>query len=371
MNVVFRVDASIQIGTGHVMRCLTLADELQRQGHRCRFISRDQQGHLGELITSKGFAFDLLSIPEGAHIDVRDEEGTEHADWLGVTWQVDAVQTLEVLESIEVDWLVVDHYALDARWEKLLAVVVKRILVIDDLADRNHECDLLLDQNLGRQEADYIQRVPAYCRKLIGSRYALLRPEFAKFREASLQRRVKPQLKRILISLGGVDATNITGKVLNALTDSTLPIETEVDIIMGAYAPYLEEVRSHATLLPFRTTVSVNVTDMAERMYLADLSIGAAGSTSWERCCLGLPAILVILADNQVSGARALNAWGAAILIGHSAKSLQSCLSASLILLSASEALQRMSNAAAKVTVGDGVDRVVDSLAEVTGYMNE
>jgi UDP-2,4-diacetamido-2,4,6-trideoxy-beta-L-altropyranose hydrolase len=371
MNVVFRVDASVQIGTGHVMRCLTLADELRHQGHQCRFISRDHQGHLGELIASKGFAFDLLSIPEGANIDCWDDGDTAHAHWLGVTWQVDAEQSLAALESVEVDWLVVDHYALDARWEMRLAVVVKNILVIDDLADRSHECDLLLDQNLGRQEADYNQRVPAYCRRLIGPRYALLRAEFAKLREVSRQRRLKPQLKRILISLGGVDATNITGRVLNALAESDLPVETELDIVMGASAPYLEEVRRQAVRLPFRTTVSVDVTDMAERMYSADLSIGAAGSTSWERCCLGLPTVLVILADNQVSGARALHTWGAAIAIDHTTEALETDLSASLIVLSGSKALQRMSNAAAEVTVGDGVGRVVDALAEVAGDMNE
>ena len=371
MLVAFRADASVQIGTGHVMRCLTLADELRHQGHQCRFISRDHQGHLGELIASKGFAFDLLSIPEGANIDCWDDGDTAHAHWLGVTWQVDAEQTLAALESVEVDWLVVDHYALDARWEMRLAVVVKNILVIDDLADRSHECDLLLDQNLGRQEADYNQRVPAYCRRLIGPRYALLRAEFAKLREVSRQRRLKPQLKRILISLGGVDATNITGRVLNALAESDLPVETELDIVMGASAPYLEEVRRQAVRLPFRTTVSVDVTDMAERMYSADLSIGAAGSTSWERCCLGLPTVLVILADNQVSGARALHTWGAAIAIDHTTEALEIDLSASLIVLSGSKALQRMSNAAAEVTVGDGVGRVVDALAEVAGDMNE
>ena len=369
--VVFRVDGSLVIGSGHIMRCLTLAVELSRKGCRCIFICRNHEGHLATLVCSKGFELILLetSIDESSG-ETRDALVT-HSDWLGVPWQEDSRQTREVLSQFSVDWLIVDHYALDFRWERSVIDLVGRVMVIDDLADRSHECDLLLDQNLGRQEADYNQRVPAYCRRLIGPRYALLRTEFAKLREVSRQRRLKPQLKRILISLGGVDATNITGRVLNALAESDLPVETELDIVMGASAPYLEEVRRQAVRLPFRTTVSVDVTDMAERMYSADLSIGAAGSTSWERCCLGLPTVLVILADNQVSGARALHTWGAAIAIDHTTEALETDLSASLIVLSGSKALQRMSNAAAEVTVGDGVGRVVDALAEVAGDMNE
>ena len=364
MNVVFRVDASVQIGTGHVMRCLTLADELRHQGHQCRFISRDHQGHLGGFITRKGFALDLLSIPDVPDVpdvDCRDGGETAHAHWLGVNWQIDAEQTLAALESIEVYWLVVDHYALDARWEKRLAVVVKRILVIDDLADRSHECDLLLDQNLGRQEADYDQRVPAHCIRLIGPRYALLRPEFTKRREASLQRLVKPKLKRILISLGGVDANNTSGKVLSALSDSTLPIITELDIIMGATSPHLEEVRKQAAQLPFQATVNVNVNDMAERMCRADISIGAAGSTSWERCCLGLPSIMVILAENQRAIGNALEQNGCAHLIVENriADDLGPLLSS---LMKSGAELEKLANNAMRVCDGEGCSRLVSEM---------
>jgi UDP-2,4-diacetamido-2,4,6-trideoxy-beta-L-altropyranose hydrolase len=346
------------------MRCLTLADELRHQGHQCRFISRDHQGHLGGFITRKGFALDLLSIPDVPDVpdvDCRDGGETAHAHWLGVNWQIDAEQTLAALESIEVYWLVVDHYALDARWEKRLAVVVKRILVIDDLADRSHECDLLLDQNLGRQEADYDQRVPADCERLIGPRYALLRPEFAKRREASLQRLVKPKLKRILISLGGVDANNTSGKVLSALSDSTLPIITELDIIMGATSPHLEEVRKQAAQLPFQATVNVNVNDMAERMCRADISIGAAGSTSWERCCLGLPSIMVILAENQRAIGNALEQNGCAHLIVENriADDLGPLLSS---LMKSGAELEKLANNAMRVCDGEGCSRLVSEM---------
>jgi UDP-2,4-diacetamido-2,4,6-trideoxy-beta-L-altropyranose hydrolase len=312
--VVFRADASVQIGTGHIMRCLTLADELTRQGHECRFICREHEGHLGELISSKGYELTMLRADCGTKLDSLGNGNTTYADWLGASWQQDAEQAVEALTPLSADWLIVDHYALNAGWEQKVAKAVGRIMVIDDLADRNHECALLLNQNLGRNASDYDTLVPQDCQRLIGPEYALLRPEFAELRERSLKRRARPELKRILIFLGGVDRTNVTGQVLYALAETALPKDTHLDIIMGSAAPYLNEVRQQAARLPFKATVSVNVSDMAERMCLADLAIGGVGSTSWERCCLGLPAFLVVLADNQRPAANALSASGAAII---------------------------------------------------------
>ena len=314
MKVVFRADASVQIGTGHIMRCLTLADELTRQGHECRFICREHEGHLGELVSRKGYELTRLHAGGSTKLDSSGNGNTAYADWLGASWQQDAEQTIEALAPFEADWLVVDHYVLGARWEQQVSKAVGQIMVIDDLADRNHKCALLLDQNLGRSPSDYDGLVPQDCLRLIGPEYALLRPEFSELRERSLKRRAQPELKRILISLGGVDRTNVTGQVLEALAATELPKDTHVDIVMGAAAPYLEEISQQAARLPFKATVNVNVSDMAERMCLADLSIGAVGSTSWERCCLGLPAVLVVLADNQKSAAKALRDSGAAII---------------------------------------------------------
>lgn len=368
MKLVFRADASVRIGTGHVMRCLTLATEFARLGHQCVFICRDHPGHLGDMIASKGFELHLLTNAECT--EAPDADGS-YAQWLGVPWQQDAKQTLDVLAALSANWLIVDHYALDVRWEREVAVAVGQIAVIDDLADRDHECALLLDQNLGRKAADYDHRVPDDCVRLIGPRYALLRPEFARLRERSIQRRQHPELNRILISLGGVDRTNVTSQVLQALAHTTLEGEIELDIVMGAAAPHLDDVREQAAKMPYKSTVSVNVDDMAERMCLADISIGAAGSTSWERCCLGLPAILVILAENQVSGTRALEAYGAAVAIGCTPEAIKLSLPASLAKLSEPETLQRMSSAAALVTAGDGVDRICAALMEIDGGRND
>lgn len=365
MLVVFRADASIQIGTGHVMRCLTLADELTRQGQECRFICREHSGHLGDLINSKGYGLTLLPPPPDQPLQQTNSASDDYARWLGVPWQEDANQTLDAISTLKKPyWLVVDHYALDAKWERMLSSTVSRIMVIDDLANRPHECALLLDQNLGRVKSDYDGLLPAECQRLIGARYALLRPEFAALREQSLSRRKIPELKRILISLGGVDRANVTGQVLTALARSSLPAGTELDIVMGASAPYLDEVRQQAAQLPFKATVSVNVKDIAERMYFADLSIGAPGGTSWERCCLGVPAVLVILAENQLSGAKALEAVGAAIMISESAL-VEALLPLICTELSNSSKLVSMCKAAADITEGQGVLYVVGVMGTI------
>lgn len=367
MDIAFRVDASLQIGTGHVMRCLTLADELSRHGHQCQFICREHEGHLGDLIASKGYELNLLPVSRSDGQLPYDLKDT-HADWLGVPWQLDADHTLQVLSSLklEADWLVIDHYALDYRYEKQVRPYVSRIMVIDDLADRAHDCDLLLDQNLGRNEADYQDLVPDYCFLLISPRYALLRPEFSEWRAYSLKRRTTPQLKRLLITMGGVDKDNATSLVLETLKGFQLPEDCRIDVVMGAKAPWLGKVREITTQMPWLTEVSVNVEDMAQRMADADLAIGAAGSTAWERCCLGLPAILVVLADNQMSGTKALEAIGAAVTIADP-ESIREGLPPALIKVSLPETLQRMSHAAAEVTDGKGASIIVTTMMAMTG----
>lgn len=363
MKVAFRADASVQIGTGHVMRCLTLADELTRQGHECWFVCRKHQGHLGDLITSKGFNLTLLSArtdtasnPENGHPDY-------YSQWLGVPWEEDARQTLEAISPLNPYWLVVDHYALDAEWERALANAVGNIMVIDDLADRPHQCELLLDQNLGRVASDYDGLLPEHCQRLMSPRYALLRPEFGECRDRSLKRRQHVQLKRILISFGGVDRTNVTGQVLEALAESTLPPSTALDIIMGSAAPYLDKVRQQAARLHFKATVSVNVKDMAERMCLADLSIGAVGSTSWERCCLGLPAILMVLEENQKSAADALKRSGA-VIITDNGKGVRAELERLMHSDACEQSLARMVQLSSNLVQGDGCIRVANELQE-------
>lgn len=378
MKIAFRADASLQIGSGHVMRCLALADALRKQGAQCHFISRAHPGHLMEVIRQQGYEVNCLVVPvqqaktaintiartvQDAQKYKPDEPA--HAAWLGSTWQADSEETSTALASLKPDWLIVDHYALDQRWEEALAAYCHQLMVIDDLADRPHHCDMLLDQNLGRQPQDYAGLVPTRCQVLTGPDYALLRPEFAALRSYSLQRRqAKPALRHLLITMGGVDQPNATGQVLQALKTCELSAECRITVVMGLTAPWLKNVQELAEQMPWPTTVLVNVNDMAQRMADSDLAISAAGSTSWERCCLGLPTLMVVLADNQRGIACALDRAGAAMtleLINHKQFSEQ-LTGAILRLVDIQDALCKLGLAAAKVTEGSGTQLVAAQL---------
>ncbi len=311
MKVIFRADASVQIGTGHVMRCLTLAQELTTQGKRCQFICREHEGNLIALIRTKGFVVHVLPPEHQVGIcaepaSVASGEELKHAAWLGASQAQDALACNALLAQEPVDWLVVDHYALDARWEEAMAPCFRRLMVIDDLADRRHACSVLLDQTYGRDPKDYEHLVSKGCKLLCGSQYALLRPEFAQLRAYSLQRRAQPSLRELLVTMGGVDKDNATGRVLQALRSCNLPDDCRITVVMGATSPWLDAVRIAAEQLPWTSRMLVAVEDMAQLMAESDLAIGAAGATSWERCCLGLPTLMLILAPNQMLAAKLL-----------------------------------------------------------------
>lgn len=371
MKIAFRTDASLQIGSGHVMRCLTLADALRGQGADCHFISRKHPGHLLEVITQRGYEVSCLAmtvlqaqeaIKSGTEKIGNAQQEPAHAAWLDSTWQIDAQETAVVLARLQPDWLVVDHYALDHRWEEALAPHYRQLLVIDDLADRPHHCDLLLDQNLGSQPQDHAALVPPHCQLLIGPRFALLRPEFAASRLYSLQRREAGlALRHLLITMGGVDQPNATGQVLQALKTCALPRECRITVVMGLTSPWLQNIRELAAQMPWPTAVVVNVNDMAQRMADSDLAIGAAGSTSWERCCLGLPTLIVVLAENQRAGARALEAADAARLIG-AVSDIATQLPEAVRELIDSIDRARLSLAASAIIDGQGVERTLSAM---------
>ncbi|WP_434153616.1 UDP-2,4-diacetamido-2,4,6-trideoxy-beta-L-altropyranose hydrolase [Pseudomonas sp. JZ134] len=361
MKVAIRVDASLQMGSGHVMRCLTLADALRQMSMQCHFFCRMHSGHLMDLVRSKGYTVHVL--PYGSKQTYIDNR-LAHAHWLGSTQEQDAKACNSVLQDIQPDWLIVDHYALDAHWESIVRPSCSRLMVIDDLADRMHQCDLLLDQNLGRQIADYQGLVPAECKMLMGPNYALLRPEFALLRCQSVKRRVSTGVTRILVSLGGVDSDNVTGRVLNAISHASLPANVTITIVMGAKAPWLGQIRQQAARLPWSTEVLVGIEDMAYQMAISDLAIGAAGSTSWERCALGLPTIMMILAKNQETVAHQLENVEAALVVPLSENFTQTLISYLHLLIENDQLRRELTFKASSVTDGQGTGRVVKRVSD-------
>jgi UDP-2,4-diacetamido-2,4,6-trideoxy-beta-L-altropyranose hydrolase len=365
MKVVIRVDASLQIGTGHVMRCLTLADALKGKSEQVEFICREHEGNLIDFIQGKGFKVHALSRTENdiemSRSSTLDAENVlDHAHWLGATPQQDADACKVILKKISPDWLVVDHYAIDETWQMELQGTYQKLMVIDDLADRRHQCDLLLDQTFGRQPQDYQKLVPENCQMLLGSQCALLRPEFAQWREYSLKRRENPEFKKLLITMGGVDQNNVTGQVLEELRNCDLPLDLEITVVMGGTSPHLEVVQQQAKTLPYKIEVKSNVSNMAEIMANADFAIGASGATTWERCALGLPSAIIVLAENQKDIANMLTKENTVIVLDYK------CLRIGMenIKLMSRQDLLNMSIKAVSMVDGLGAQRVVNIMYE-------
>lgn len=304
MKAIFRVDSSTAMGTGHLMRCLTLAGQLRERGAAVKFVSRPLPGNQFALIEKQGF--ELLEM-SAAVARPENDYANEYARWLVAPWLQDAKETIALLGADRPDWLIIDNYALDERWEQLIRPCVQRIMVIDDLANRRHDCDVLLDQNYYmKKEERYEGLVPEHCQMLLGPVYALLRPEFIEARNNLRER--DGVVRRILVFFGGSDLTNETVKVLEAIKNLERP-QIAVDVVIGATNPNRDKIEDMAHGMP-NACCHFNVDNMAELMVNADLAIGAGGSTTWERCYLNLPSIIIITAENQAEMCEGLHSTG-------------------------------------------------------------
>lgn len=333
------------------MRCLTLADVLAAKGARCRFIIRAHDGHLAGLIERRGFAADVLPLRQPPL--PLSEPG--YAAWLGADWQIDAKETLAAMVSGKPDWLIVDHYAMDRRWQAALRPHCGRILVIDDLADREHDCDLLLDQNvMAEAESRYDCLLPPSCGRMIGPRYALLHPAYADL-HASMAVRQGP-IRRVILFFGGSDLPNVTAKALAAivpLLDGTF----HLDVVITAASPHAAHIRRQADGLT-NVTLHESLPTLSPLISAADLAIGAGGATSLERCCLGVPSIIVTLAANQRPGAAELHRRGLVEWLGD-----ESEVSADALAAAVGAALNKgcdevMSRRCLELLDGRGAERV-------------
>lgn len=297
MKVVFRADASIHIGTGHIARCTTLAKELRRRGAEIQFVTRAHAGHQAAMLARAGFACTTLPAAEAA-----TPKPDDYAAWLGVSEETDARETMAA--AGEAEWLVVDHYGLGPRWEQALRGSAGSILAIDDL-DRAHDVDLVLDQNLSDKPARYA----GVEKKLLGPNFALLGDEYRSGAPA-----FRPDVNRILVFFGGADPKGAAGAAVEALDDPAFA-HMHVDMAVGAASPARERLEEWAARRA-RTAVHVGLPSLRDLMAGADLAVGGGGIAMLERCCMGLPAIVMTIAANQVPGTRALAAEGAVTYLG-------------------------------------------------------
>jgi UDP-2,4-diacetamido-2,4,6-trideoxy-beta-L-altropyranose hydrolase len=307
MKVVFRVDSSTRVGSGHLMRCLTLAEALQDQDVQVSFVCRELPGNLFSLLRIKAIPVSVLQAP-GAKLG---KSGNDYADWLDVPQADDASQTIAALNGEMPDWLVVDHYGLDVEWEQRLRPQCIRLMVIDDFVNRRHDCDVLLDQNYSVDSARrYKQQLPASCEVLLGPRYALLRKEFQALRQQQAAR-TKP-LKQLLVFFTAGDDQ---GETLKAMRGIVLFGKAErVDVVIGNANSDIIAIKEMCATQSWGYHCQVDY--MPTLIAQADLVIGGGGSSNWERCALGVPALVVILAENQAAIAQALDSAGVVINLG-------------------------------------------------------
>jgi UDP-2,4-diacetamido-2,4,6-trideoxy-beta-L-altropyranose hydrolase len=292
VKIFFRVDSSAKIGSGHVMRCLTLAEALCKKGAYVKFISRDHPGNINHLIIKAGFQVNILNQPKLKSKKVKNE----YENWLGISEIIDAQETIKEIKNQEPDWLIVDHYSLSEKWEKELRQYVKKIFIIDDIANRKHDCDLILDQNwFKNMETRYKSFVPVTCIGLLGPKYALLRPEFAYFRKKFNPR--NEIVKRVFVFFGGSDPHNLTSMTIKALSNPELA-HLKVEVVIGDNNPHEDEI-----LNLIKSIKNINfhkqVSNIASIMSKTDFSIGGGGVNLWEKVCLGLPSMVISLSENQ------------------------------------------------------------------------
>lgn len=362
MNIIIRVDSSTQLGTGHLMRCLTLADALREKGAEVAFICRELPGNLCTVVKQKGYiVFRLPYYNEGASIESVNKD-IDYSNWLGVGWQLDAEQTKDILvqQKKEIHWLVVDNYSLDIKWELMVRPFVRKIIVIDDLANRKHDCDLLLDQNLYEHlENRYTNLIPEKCKQLLGPKFALLRPEFCKVKKHLRKR--DGTVKNILIFFGGSDPTNETQKALGAIKLFNKP-DITVDVVVGSNNPNKKVIERICSTTP-NIFFHCQVDNMAYLMANSDLAIGAGGISTWERCCLELPSLIIVVAENQDQIAKMINKCGAGINIGeHINVSPISICKELLELIQSPKLVLKMGFNASKIIDGKGIFRVISKM---------
>lgn len=337
MLAVLRCDASPRLGGGHVMRCLTLAARLRRAGWDTAFAV--VRGSLEAVPALGRDCSRVVELADGADAAVLAEA---FPDGCGL--------------------LVVDHYGLDAKYEAACRGWAGAILAMDDLADREHDCDWLLDPTLGRVPADYAPFVASDCTLLLGPGHALLRGEFSGLRSEALARRGSSGTARALVSFGLTDPAGATAGAIRGLAE--LGEGVEVEAVLGASAPAYADAVGAAESMRGRGRVLGPVDNMARRMIWADVAAGAAGSTSWERCCLGLPTVLAVLADNQRMIARELDAAGAAVNLGPSRELRPDDWASALgRLLRDVDARREMGCRAAALCDGRGAERVTLAVA--------
>jgi UDP-2,4-diacetamido-2,4,6-trideoxy-beta-L-altropyranose hydrolase len=377
-KVFIRADASYILGTGHIMRCLTLANQLRQHACNVEFLSANCHGNLNTWIQQQGFQVYALPAAENGFDMVADSQYVIKLlkQILNPDENAGSTPDNNPDNRATTPLLIVDHYGIDSAWEQALLPVIKKIAVIDDLANRQHHCQWLIDQNLNADSVRYKPYVPEDCQLLLGTQYCLIREEFTAQRAAGISPK-EGVMRHIVVSFGGSDPTGETLKTLKAL--DTLKNELEKDfseknflenspknqiqvsVVLGMRYQGKEQLTPYFNQPGY--CFLENVTDMAQLLASAHLVIGAGGTSSWERCCMGVPAVVITVAENQQAISHALAEAGAIQHLGfHQAVDSSVIYHAVKALFLQPDKLHVMSGNAFKLVDGEGASRVAAAL---------
>lgn len=340
MTLLVRADASVQMGTGHVMRCLALAQAWQEAGGTVWMAIAQIPPALAERLQAEGIQLIGLDAQPGSRDDAR--------------------QTAALAHTLGDPWVVVDGYQFDGSYQQQLKADALRLLFFDDFGHAGVYCaDLVLNQNAYAHEGYYPQRSPETA-LLLGADYALLRREFRQWQGKA--RTIPPVAQKLLITLGGADPDNVTQRVIEALAEVSV-YGFEAVVVVGGSNPHRGSIEAAIARSPHAIQLKQNVTTMPELMAWADVAIAAGGSTAWELAFMGLPSVTITLADNQQAVVKALHDNGLAITLGWHTEVTQTAIAQVLTPL-LHDAAQRatMSNRGRSLVDGNGVTRVIQHL---------
>lgn len=340
-HLLIRVDANTRIGTGHLMRCLALAQAWKDNGGRVVFITACRNEHLLQRLKDEGFGIHLLA---NSYPDPSDWEHTK-----------------DVLALYPNAWVVLDGYNFDEAYQQQVKEKGHRLLIIEALAKlRHYYADIVLNPTLDAQQPHY--SCEPYTRLLLGTRYVLLRREFLVWKDWI--REISPIARKILVTMGGSDSENVTLKVIQSLREIDIP-ESEAVVIMGASNPHKEVLEATAGQIHIPMHLITDATDMPELMANADLAITSGGTTCWEMCFMGLPFLMIVIADNQENNARAMQQAGIAESLGRHDNLNREKITAQLQIMMNSQRLrQPMSRGQRKLVDGLGSQRVLSKMKE-------
>ena len=305
MKVVFRADASLEIGTGHVMRCLTLADQLKMRNIQSYFVCRNHQGNFATLIEQSGYEVSLLPLEQTEVIEGYSPSNN-YSDFLGAPAVKDAQKTADIAGELNAAWLINDHYGIDSLWEKIFKANTTniKVLAIDGQANRFHDYEILVDPTLSiESEKRWEALLPTECLRLVGPKYALLRPEFNNLK---VIKKFNSNVATVFVNFGGIDKKNVTELVINALLEIK-SIELKLEVLLGKNNPNIPSLKAKFSSNQ-NVVLHLQPPNVAEVMAMADIAISAGGSTIWELCKIAIPTLLITTAPNQVQMAKALDA---------------------------------------------------------------